>query len=195
MIRHLLHTLKICIDTALPNPALNLFFGPTIPNHTHPTSTISMATIPEKILVFRTITTLLAHLPRTTPIPPADNLQDPEWQNKQTRLELKISDAFAQLAISEHDIVAVSTVRGWALSLVASTDKEATAIETQAESESPLRKLVQTLWQLLIMRNDRLRDPATSSGGDYPTLITAKEPLDLEDRTAYQYLQDLEKNW
>ena len=67
-------TLKNCIDTALSSPALNLFFSPTIPNHTHPASTVSMPNnIPENILVFRTITMLLVQLPRTVPIVPTDN--------------------------------------------------------------------------------------------------------------------------
>jgi hypothetical protein len=192
MIRHLLYTLKNCIEAILPNSALNLFFGSTIPSHTHPASTVSMAPdIPENILVFRTITTLLAHLPRTTPIVPTDNFQDPKWQNAPTRLELKISDAFAQLAVSEHDVVAVSTVRGWGLDLVTSIDKEAT--ETQAESTTS--ELPKSWWQFLITRNDRSRDPATSSGGDYPAIIPSNEPRDLNGRTAYEYMKDLETSW
>ena len=68
MIRHLLLNLKNCIT------ALNLLFG-TIPNHTHPASTVSMphdSDIPENILVFRTITTMLVHLPHSVPILPTD---------------------------------------------------------------------------------------------------------------------------
>ncbi len=192
MIHHLLDTLKNCIEAALSNPALNLFFGPTIPNHTHPASTVSMPDdIPENILVFRTMTTLLAHLPRTVPIAPTDNLQEPTWQTKQTRQELKISDAFAQLAVSQHDVVAVSTFRGWGLDLVTSTDQDAT--ETQAESTSVLDKIVKA-WQFLITRNDRPADSATSSG-EYPTVIPSQEPPDLNGRTAYEYMKDLEALW
>jgi len=192
MIHHLLDTLKNCIEAALSNPALNLFFGPTIPNHTHPASTVSMPDdIPENILVFRTMTTLLAHLPRTVPIAPTDNFQDPTWPTKQTRQELKISNAFAQLAVSQHDVVAVSTVRGWGLDLVTSTDQDAT--ETQAESTSVLDKIVKA-WQFLITRNDRPADSATSSG-EYPTVIPSQEPPDLNGRTAYEYMKDLEALW
>ncbi len=192
MIHHLLDTLKNCIEAALSNPALNLFFGPTIPNHTHPASTVSMPDdIPENILVFRTMTTLLAHLPRTVPIAPIDNLQEPTWQTKQTRQELKISDAFAQLAVSQHDVVAVSTFRGRGLDLVTSTDQDAT--ETQAESTSVLDKIVKA-WQFLITRNDRPADSATSSG-EYPTVIPSQEPPDLNGRTAYEYMKDLEALW
>jgi len=189
---HLLDTLKNCIEAALSNPALNLFFGPTIPNHTHPASTVSMPDdIPENILVFRTMTMLLAHLPRMVPIAPTDNLQEPTWQTKQTRQELKISDAFAQLAVSQHDVVAVSTFRGWGLDLVTSTDQDAT--ETQAESTSVLDKIVKA-WQFLITRNDRPADSATSSG-EYPTVIPSQEPPDLNGRTAYEYMKDLEALW
>jgi hypothetical protein len=194
VIRHLLDTLKNSIEVALSSPALNLFFGPTIPNHTRPASTVSMPDeIPENILVFRTMTTLLAQLPRTVPIPPTDNFQQPAWQFKQTRQELKISDAFAQLAVSQHDVVAVSTVRGWrGLGLVTCVDQDAT--ETQAESTSLLAKLRNVAWRFFITRNDRPDDPATSSG-DYPTIVPSEEPLDLNGRTAYKYMKDLEATW
>jgi hypothetical protein len=191
MIRHL-DTLKNCIDAALSSPALNLFFGPTIPNHTHPASTVSMPdNIPENILVFRTITMLLAQLPRTVPIVPTDNFQEPAWQTKQMRQELKISDAFAQLAVSQHDVVAVSAVRGRGLDLVTSTDQDAT--ETQAESTSVLGQIAKA-WRFVVTRNDRPDDSATSSG-EHPTIIPSQEPLNLDGRTAYEYMKDLEALW
>jgi len=193
MIRHLLYTLKNSIEAALPSPALDFFFGLTIFNHT---STVSMADVPENILAFRTITTLLSHIPRTTPIAPTDNFQQSKWQEaqeEQTLHELRISDAFAQLAVSEHDIVAVSTVRGWGLDLVAASDGEVT--EPPAESKSLPSQLAESLWQFFITRNDRPRDPSTSSGGDYPIIINSQKPLDLGDRTAYKYMQDLVTDW
>ena len=194
MIRHLLQTLKNCIEAALKS------FHPTIPNHTHPASTISMPNdIPENILVFRTITTLLAYLPRTIPSTPTDNLQDPQWQDKQTRRELKICDAFAQLAVSQHDVVAVSTVRGWGLDLVTCADQveNTTQTTTDAQSSSLLGKflgIAEKSWQLLITRNDRVKDPATSSG-EYPTIIPAQMPEDLNGRTAYDYMKGLKALW
>jgi hypothetical protein len=194
MIRHLLNTLKNCIETALSSLALNLFFGPTIPNHAHPASITSMPQdIPENMLVFRTLTTLLAQLPHAKEIKPFDNFQDPDWQSRvadQAKQELKISDAFAHLAVAQHDVVVVSTVRGWGLDLLACTDQDA----TETPAESTIRTFAKTAWQFLIARNDRTADSATSSGDD-PTLIFSQEPSDLKSRTAYEYMKDLESNW
>lgn len=201
MIRHLLDTLKNCVKATLLSPPLNLFFGPTIPNDTCPANTSMPADIPENILAFRTITTLLANIPRTTPSIPTDNLQDPTWQDKQTRQELKICDAFAQLAVSQHDVVAVSTIRGWGLDLVTCAgqdqdkDQDTTTTQTAAAAQSSnlLGQMVEFArngWQILVTRNDRSRDPATSSG-DYPTIISAQMPEDLNGRSAYDYMKSL----
>jgi hypothetical protein len=197
MIHHILDTLKNCVQAALPSAALNLFFGPTI--HHTPTSTMSIPdNIPENILVFRTITTLLANIPRTEPFTPIDNLRDPHWQNKHTRQELKISDAFAQLAVSQHDVVAVSTVRGGPVLHLLTCANEATQTQAEILSSSlfdQIATFARTNWQLLITRNDRPSDPATSTSRKYPTIIAAQEPEDINGRTAYQYMKDLGKLW
>jgi hypothetical protein len=199
MIRHLLDTLKNCVKATLLSPLLNLFFGPTIPNDTHPANTSMPVNIPENILAFRTITTLLANIPCTTPSIPTDNLQDPTWQNKQTRQELKICDAFAQLAVSQHDVVAVSTIRGWGLDLVTCAgqgqgqDQDQDTTQTAAQSSSLLGQIVDFArngWQILVTRNDCFADPATSSG-DYPTIISAQMPEDLNGQSAYDYMKSL----
>ena len=198
MAHHILDTLKNRVQAALSSLTLNLFFGPTIPHHTHPTSAMSIPSdgdIPENILVFRTITTLLSSLPRTAPFTPIDNLQDPKWKNKHTRQELKISDAFAQLAVSEYDVVAVSTVRGGpVLDLLTCANQGTTQTPAKAPSPSLLdqiSKLAKKGWQFLVTRNDRSSDPATFSSGKYPTIIAAQKPEDINGRTAYQYMKDL----
>ena len=202
MIRHILDILKNCVQAAaaLSGPT-TVFFGPTIPHPTHPTSTMSIPDdIPENILVFRTITALLANIPRTTPFRATDNLQDPQWQSSPIRQELKISDAFAQLAVSQHDVVAVSTVRGGpVLDLFTCTDRGTTQAQAEAKvAKVPssglldqLSKIAKKGWQFFITRNDRPNDPATFCSGKYPTIITAQEPEDINGRTAYQYMKDL----
>jgi hypothetical protein len=200
MIRHILDILKNCAQAAaaLSGPT-TLFFGPTIPHPTHPTSTMSIPEdMPENILVFRTITALLANIPRTTPFRATDNLQDPQWQSRPTHQELKISDAFAQLAVSQHDVVAVSTVRGGpVLDLFTCTDRGTTQAQAEVAKVpssgllDQISKIAKKSWQFCITRNDRLADPATFSSGKYPTIITPQEPEDINGRTAYQYMKDL----
>ena len=134
---------------------------------------------------------MLAHLPCLVPILPTDNLQDPEWQDKPMLQQLKISDAFAQLAVSEYDIVAVSTVRDWGLRVVAALNQDVT--NTQAESKSLLNNICQA-WKFFVTRNNRSSDPATHSG-EYPTIIPSQELLDLNSQTAHEYMTDLEALW
>jgi len=83
------------------------------------------------------------------------------------------------LAVSEHDIVVVSMVRGWGLNLVAASDGKVT--ELPAESKSLPSQLAESLWQFFIMRNDCPCDPSKSSGGDYPIIINSQKLLDLGD--------------
>ena len=56
---------------------------------------------------FRTITKMLADLERNTPVHIGDNLRSLE--DSKARLQLKLSDAFGQLAVGRHEIVAVTT--------------------------------------------------------------------------------------
>jgi len=135
MIHHLLEALKNCVGAALPSPVLNLFFGLAIPNHTHPAMSIPCS-IPENIQKFKTITTLLAHLTCTIPSVPTNNLEDPKWAESHIRQELKILDAFAQLAVSQHDVVAVSTFKGLGLEMVTCADQETTqTAQTEVQSK------------------------------------------------------------
>lgn len=78
--------------------------GEKIPND----SDVTLAPIPENILAFRTITTLLAQLPRATQLKRIDYLDD-HIQSSSKRRILKISDAFAHLAAAEHGVTAVTT--------------------------------------------------------------------------------------
>ena len=69
----------------------------------------SNGTILENILAFRTITTILSMLPRTTPIEVIDNLESNNILNSQNRQEVRITDAFAHIAAGEHNIAAITT--------------------------------------------------------------------------------------
>ena len=200
MIHHLLDALKNCVGAALPSPVLNLFFGLAIPNCTHPAGAMSIpCSIPENILKFRTITTMLAHLPRMIPSIPTDNLEDPQWAESHIRQELKILDASAQLAVSQHDVVAVSTFRGLGLEMVACADQETTqTAQTEAQSKSMLDSAIEMAresWRLLLTRNDRFADTTTSSGKQYPTIMLVQSPEDRVERTALEYMKDLGMPW
>jgi hypothetical protein len=184
MIRHLLYSLKNCVQAVL-SPALNLLFPP--PNRAHPASTRSMSNdLEKKLEVFKTITVMLANLSRTSALPPTDNLQISQWSPLQRRV-LKVSDALAQLLVSQHEVVAVSTnLFGPSLNMVTSADQT----ETQTEAESPLTFL-DKIWKLVFTRNSRSKDTAQ----EHPTIIAAEEPHDLNGRSAIRYMEDLLEHW
>ena len=182
MVRHL-YSLKNCIQAAL-SPALNLLFP--LPN-THPASTGSMSNnLDKKLEVFKTITVMLANLSRTSALAPTDNLQTSQWSPQQRQV-LKVSDALAQLLISQHEVVAVSTnLFGPSLTMVTSANQT----KTQTEAESP-QTIFNTIWNLVFTRNDRSKDTAQ----EYPTIIAAEEPHDLNGRSAFRYMEDLLEYW
>ncbi|KDR67659.1 hypothetical protein GALMADRAFT_231839 [Galerina marginata CBS 339.88] len=199
MICRITDTLKKLVEAAL-DPALGL----TIPNHTHPSGILSkLNDVPENIQVFRTITTLLAQLQHMVPFKPTDNLEKKEWRSSQTPRELRISDAFAQLAVSQHNVVAVSTIPGWDLSLIACADQHTTHSNgsmdrSEAQSTILVNKVVDFVskcWNFIFTRNDREADPATFSREAYPIIITPEEPKDLGNRTAKEYMKSLETAW
>ncbi len=63
--------------------------------------------IPENVQVLNTIIKLLSHIPRKIPLSPRYNLSDKDWQTPAVRQEIKLLDAFAQLMVSRHEVVAV----------------------------------------------------------------------------------------
>ncbi|KJA15940.1 hypothetical protein HYPSUDRAFT_47888 [Hypholoma sublateritium FD-334 SS-4] len=122
--------------------------------------------VPENILVFNCITTLLSHLPRATPLEAKENLA---WSKSSgTQDELKISDAFARLAVSQHGTVAVSTNRGHELHLMICATQDAT------ESSA---------------------GPSTFSGLSKPIVVTPVQPDNLNGRTACDYMKSLVEDW
>ncbi|KJA14870.1 hypothetical protein HYPSUDRAFT_59125 [Hypholoma sublateritium FD-334 SS-4] len=71
-------------------------------------STDVSESIPQNLLVFRTITHLLSLLPRTPPSNPISVFNQKQDGSHAMRQQLKLSDAFARLAVAEHDVVTVS---------------------------------------------------------------------------------------
>jgi len=140
----------------------------------------------KKLMVFKTITVMLANLSRTTALVPTDNLQISQWSPVQRQV-LRVSDALAQLLVSQYEVVAVSTnLFGLGLTMVACADQT----ETQTEAKSSQVSL-KKIWNLVFTRNPRSIDAAQ----EHPTIIAAEEPHDLGGRTAIRYMESLLENW
>lgn len=158
---------------------------------------VAASTVPENILAFRTITTMLSQLPRSKPIEAIDNLEGqisiPEY-----RREVRIYDAFAHLAASENDVAALTTnynLGDGKLSIVACTQANYHVGETLPTS-SPANLMAKiNVWYLMLTRNFRRKEPESSSGTCHPTIISSSEPKDLGGRNAFAYMKGLEKHW
>jgi hypothetical protein len=159
-----------------------------------PSDKASSNTIPANILAFRTITSLLSQLPRTNPLQPIDNLKDQIWDPSE-RQEIKISDAFAHLAVAQHDVAALVTSRGshdGMLHLLTCTQ------DPPVEELQPISKptgLIEKIWHLMFTRNPLGDDIETFSETPHPSIILPTEPEDLGGRTAFEYMLGLEKCW
>lgn len=151
--------------------------------------------IPENILAFRKITSMLSQLPRSTPIEVIDNLDDVSI-NKLDRQILKMSDAFAHVTVGEHDIAALTanrTVGGnTGLSLLVSTTTQGPSPLNLPSSKEGKCSILSFSWAWnLIWRNQETFPPIPR----HPTIDVPLKPEDLGERSAYEYMVYLEENW
>ena len=159
-------------------------------------NTASTSNVPRNILAFRTITTLLAQLPRSTPIEAVDNLET-RIMDSNIRQQVKVSDAFAHLAVGEHDVTALTTNYGFPndtkLRVVACTNNpligENLPIRTQPVS------VVAQVWHLMLTWNVLRDDEESSSKMPHPIIISPSKPDDLGGRDAFAYMVGLEQRW
>ena len=145
-------------DTQIPSPS-------NIPSH--------QSSIPRNILAFRTITMMLAKLhPKQTPNPLAvDNTFTPDTLSAESLREVRISDALAHLAISEHEVVALAT---------------------KYDSEDNTPQAGDQIISFLFVKNPDRNDPITDPVVTYPNVISATQPEDMGSQTLLDYIQNLD---
>lgn len=188
--------------------------GPAI-DQFPPSSSISQVNfIPRNILAFRLITKTLARIASTHPFTAIDNLSDTNtgWQSSE-RHEVKVSDAFAHLAVAEHDIVAISTnYRTYFRSLEAKDPKTDSTLGVMACSTPDNVENLDTTtssgimpygqgilaaatkaikFKVLASKNDQNTDPKNL----VPIIIKPVRPGDFGDGSLNDYMKDLETNW
>ena len=182
-----------------PLTITNLFRGRTLsgegensPGVTSTTSPgITSTHIPRNILVFRTITTLLAQIPRATQLERIDYLED-KIKGRSNRRILKISDAFAHIAGGPHDITAVTTNH-----TVPSTDLQVLVTAPSVPVSLPSAQS-HGVWSFLWTKNDQKTDspPADSPSANlHPRITSPTGPLNLGQRSASDYLSALHEKW
>lgn len=154
---------------------------------------------PANILAFRTITTLLSLLPRTTPIAPSDNLEG-QIDDPAIHQEIKISDAFAHLAAGEHDIAALTTNRSCPdgtsnFKVLASSNKILDSTPTiSPKPDGPISSL--GVWYLRLTRNFLRNEAPIETLPSTPYLISSLKPEGLlGDQSALDYMKGLKEHW
>jgi len=106
--------------------------------------------IPRNILAFRTITTMLAHIQQERPF--KFSLNNSKISGAQQR-ELKISNAFANLAVTDYDVVAVATVQSPdELNIVACSSDSS---DESPPSPSPSGPSPSRFWKFIFSKNPR----------------------------------------
>jgi hypothetical protein len=171
----------------------NLFGGNSSipPSNTHNTpndnTPNSPYELPKNILAFRTITTLLAKIQQENP-PTYFNALDglAEDGDKET---LRLSAAFANLAVTKDAIVAVATnLSGTNLQVVACTNSE-DANDSEQLNHPPSSRA--RIWKLLFTPNPRKDDPPLDI--QHITIVNTKIPSDVDpkdDKTLLHYIKE-----
>jgi hypothetical protein len=162
-----------------------------------PGNTVSQPNVvPKNILAFRLITKMLRGIPQTQPFVSVDNLRDNDWMSED-RQEVRISNAFAHLAIAEHGTAAIATNRHPShstlegppnLSVIACT----TTLPSVSEgSMKPAPSLISKMWDIMLARNARKGDPPCL----YPVIVTPVAPSEFDKLGLKDYMKNLEENW
>jgi hypothetical protein len=154
----------------------------------------------KKIQAFQTITTFLGQLQRQALIRPYDLKGQHSPVSVEYRTEIQLCDAFAHLAVMQHDVVAVSTSRdNNQMKIVACSS---TSTEEDMPSD-PTQKLsiLQRCLNFFCTKNTRYDEEKSESYimTTHPYIIEAKAPdgypETMERETLIKYLNDLEKKW
>jgi hypothetical protein len=150
--------------------------GPLKSSSVPPHNTVSQpnaSVIPKNLLAFRLITKMLQLIPQTQPFVSMDNLgDDNNWKSEDCQ-EVRISDAFAHLAIFEYGTVAIATNRYSSHSTLEPQNLSIIACASVPESEgskepTPKVSILDKVWNIMFAKNARKEEPVSS----FPTIIT-----------------------
>jgi hypothetical protein len=161
-----------------------------IPSTTNTTSHNPSST-PTNILAFRTITTMLAKLQPTQtlagPSPSRDAL------SSQARRDVRISDAFAHLAIANNEVVALATEYSPdSMTVMACASSPEDPLEKQLKPELGGRSYIDSTIRFIFTKNPRRDDPPTDPVVTYPNIISTTQPEDIGSRTLREYIDILD---
>lgn len=167
---------------------------PSTSNHTPPSDIPSNIpshdplSVPRNILAFRTITMMLANLqPKQTL---AGSSPSRDVLSAEARREVRISDAFAHLAIVNNEVVALTTAYSSdSMTVVACASIPEDPLEKQPEPKP--ERYVKQCYKFLFTKNPSRDDPPTDAV-TYPTIISTTQPEDMGSQTLLDYIRELD---
>ena len=125
--------------------------------------------IPKNVLAFRTITTLLARIQQEKPLE-YSNIDTRAFSDANAR-ELRLSTAFANVANTEHDVIAIATNLSLdnKLEVIASTNRDN---NDELIDRLPSTSMISDVWKLLFSSNPRSDDKNGHTREDQIPYIT-----------------------
>jgi hypothetical protein len=148
--------------------------------------------IPHNILAFRTITTLLGKIQQENSPKFADTGTTTEAEKK----ELRLSTAFANLANTDIEVIAIATSN--------SVDEIEVIVSTSQDNDgltkicSPPIKITDLIWRMIFSSNARRDDTTTVTAGhhrDYPLIAQPAIPQSVKDHDLKTLQNYIEKEW
>lgn len=116
-------------------------------------------------------------------------IEDPHQITTQEAQELKLADAFAHIAVAEHDVIAISTQRTpLQLNVLAHPEDKGT------RGTSPAA--VSTSCEFFYTKNNCRKEPDVDmrNGTAFPRIVNTT-PVQLGGQTLENYLNELRGNW
>lgn len=157
-------------------------------------STQPIHPVPDEILAFKTATLILSQLRNTQQLP----YDEPDISPPESR-EVRIADAFAHIAVANHDIISISTHRTpSSMEVVASTTLSETGpIPNAPNAQAPIAEVPQEcIVGFCATKNTNLNEHDTTMEnlGPFP-IVVPTIPLRTGDKTLEEYLEQLQTHW
>ena len=150
--------------------------------------------LPENFLAFQLITKLLRQIPQNQLFLSVDNLKDNNNWDTKDRHEVRISDAFAHLAIADHGAVAIATNHQFTLEGPPNLAVIACATLPTSGSTKPTPNvgILSKMQNIMLAENPRYDDNFLL----YPIINTPEEPSDYSKyEDLNDYMTNLEEDW
>lgn len=161
----------------------------------------------DKICAFNSIVSILAQIQQGPPFRD-DEMANGKRPNQEEQIRLKLSNAFALLAVSNNDVVAATLYTPEKLSVMTwiqdqiSDDQDKDAQDTQREPESKPKSI--SLWDKMCwLFTYNTRHNAMQGGSNYqgPRIVKATQPTNYptggnsSEENLIQYLDNFPKRW